>query len=1082
MWKYLWFALLAAGSTASVLNLPAPVSPARAGQAAGQASDSTPAKPDYSKEAFVEELDTTRITFENDGTSTRETLARIRIQSDAGVERFGILTFPYQGATESVDIDYVRVRKADGTTIATPSDSIQDMPAEITRQAPFYSDLREKHLAVKGLGVGDVLEAQAHWRSTKPLAPGQFWYSFNFSRDAIVLEQEFQVNIPRDRAIKWKSPGEKPVITEEGTRRVYAWKHSELEPESTEEVTKQKEEQTYQLALGKLPPPDVQLSTFESWQDVGTWYNRLQLDRVKPNAEIRAKALELTKDAKDDDAKLRALYKYVSTQFRYIGVAFGIGRYQPHAAAEVLDNQYGDCKDKHTLLASLLDAVGIQAYPALISSTHALDPEVPSPSQFDHVITAVPQGNGFVWLDTTAEVAPYEYLLSPLWDKHVLIIPSDQAATLVATPVEPPLRASDTFEIDAKLKDDGALEGKIERTLRGSDAEVLLRSAFRRLPMTQWKDLVQQVSYASGFAGDVSEVKVSAPENTEEAFRIAYTYNRKDYPQWSEHRVSSPLPPLLAAISDKPPNHPMLLGLIGEIRYESRMEVPKGYRPQLPATVDLTEKFAEYHAAYKTNNGILQTERRLLVKVREVPTGEYESLKKFSKAVADDHETYVGLQQQHVTPLSFPDAIWTLPDSSNPQAAQAYNEATEQYGRNNTEGEIGSLKRAVQLDPKFTRAWLWLSQLYQYERRTDSTLDALHSAIANDPQQSLSYKLLGFTLMSMAKDDEAVFVWKQLITIAPDDSDGPEDLGATLVVLKRYPEAAAAFESAIKLTSDRTYLYRLLGTAYLREGDEEKALTAYKKALELDASPLMFNDIGYELADANKQLPLALQYAEKAVHEEEEASAKLKMSDLKNEDLQSTSFLAAAWDTLGWVYFRLAAYDKAESYLQAAWVLSQGPVEGDHLGQVYELEHKKEQAIHMYQLALAASRRPEQMKETEQRLEHLGGTTNPGGVRAAGAEELSKMRTVHVEPVTSEPANAEFLIIFGSGSKTEEVKFVSGSEKLRGADKALSAAAFHLPLPDDGPTKLLRRGILSCSPTSGCTFVLYPPDLVRSVN
>ncbi len=42
-----------------------------------------------------------------------------------------------------------------------------------------------------------------------------------------------------------------------------------------------------------------------------------------PTAEIRAKVAELTKNASDEDAKLHSIYHYVSTQFRYIGVAFG---------------------------------------------------------------------------------------------------------------------------------------------------------------------------------------------------------------------------------------------------------------------------------------------------------------------------------------------------------------------------------------------------------------------------------------------------------------------------------------------------------------------------------------------------------------------------------------------------------------------------------------------------------------------------------------------------------------------------------------------------------------------------------------
>jgi transglutaminase-like putative cysteine protease len=135
---------------------------------------------------------------------------------------------------------------------------------------------------------------------------------------------------------------------------------------------------------------------------------------------------------------MRLLYGYVSTQFHYIGIAFGIGRYQPHSASEVLANQYGDCKDKHTLLASLLTAVGIPAYPALVSTTHDVDLDVPSPGQFDHVITVVPRGSGLTWLDTTAEVGPYQYLVPSLRDKRALAIWKDKPAVLISTPADLP--------------------------------------------------------------------------------------------------------------------------------------------------------------------------------------------------------------------------------------------------------------------------------------------------------------------------------------------------------------------------------------------------------------------------------------------------------------------------------------------------------------------------------------------------------------------------------------------------------------------------------------------------------------------
>jgi transglutaminase-like putative cysteine protease len=69
---------------------------------------------------------------------------------------------------------------------------------------------------------------------------------------------------------------------------------------------------------------------------------------VKPSPEIAAKAAELTKGAPDEKTTIKNIYAFVSTRFRYIGIDLGMGRYQPHSAADVLENGYGDCKDKHT--------------------------------------------------------------------------------------------------------------------------------------------------------------------------------------------------------------------------------------------------------------------------------------------------------------------------------------------------------------------------------------------------------------------------------------------------------------------------------------------------------------------------------------------------------------------------------------------------------------------------------------------------------------------------------------------------------------------------------------------------------------
>ncbi len=165
-----------------------------------------PGRGDYSQEPAVVEAMSTKIAFDNDGNLTREQASRVRVQTDAGVKQWGLLSFPYQSLTQTVQIDYVRVLKADGSTVITPPNDVQDLDSGITRIAPFYSDLREKHVAVKGLGKGEILEYEANRRTIKSLTPGQFWFQYSFHHDGILLDERLEIKVPGDRLVKVKGP------------------------------------------------------------------------------------------------------------------------------------------------------------------------------------------------------------------------------------------------------------------------------------------------------------------------------------------------------------------------------------------------------------------------------------------------------------------------------------------------------------------------------------------------------------------------------------------------------------------------------------------------------------------------------------------------------------------------------------------------------------------------------------------------------------------------------------------------------------------------------------------------------------
>src|SRR5437868_14664660 len=134
------------------------VFPAVAQKPEGKPAEKSSDSPDYTQESFVVEQVRTSFHFEKDGTGRKEVYARVKVQSEAGVEQWGQVVVGYNSANEKIEIPYVRVHKSDGSTITAPADAIQDLSAPLEHDAPVYTDYRQKHITVPGLRPGEVLE------------------------------------------------------------------------------------------------------------------------------------------------------------------------------------------------------------------------------------------------------------------------------------------------------------------------------------------------------------------------------------------------------------------------------------------------------------------------------------------------------------------------------------------------------------------------------------------------------------------------------------------------------------------------------------------------------------------------------------------------------------------------------------------------------------------------------------------------------------------------------------------------------------------------------------------------------------
>lgn len=247
--------------------------------------------------------------------------------------------------------------------------------------------------------------------------------------------------------------------------------------------------------------------------------------------------------------------------------------------------------------------------------------------------------------------------------------------------------------------------------------------------------------------------------------------------------------------------------------------------------------------------------------------------------------------------------------------------------------------------------------------------------------------------------------------------------------------------------------------------DWEQRIANAQKATD----PEVKNDVAYQLAMGKVGIAEAHSLADAAVGQAEREAAELSLKDAGGMGFAAMERLSHYWVTLGLVYFREGQLDKAEAYMRASWELDPRGHVANHLGRVYEAEHRDADAIAVYRQALGARGSANLKQNVREQLEKLAGGVVP--------EPLPVDRTV---PVAMTPvAGSAVFDILSTHAGTQEVELVAGDARFKGAAEAIRAA---LPtgIPDGGPERLLRRGRLSCADASGCQLQLLTPQEART--
>jgi TonB family protein len=375
------------------------------------------------------------------------------------------------------------------------------------------------------------------------------------------------------------------------------------------------------------------------------------------------------------------------------------------------------------------------------------------------------------------------------------------------------------------------------------------------------------------------------------------------------------------------------------------------------------------------------------------------------------------------------------------------------------------LEKVVAVDPKYKNAWNYLGWTYNQLGQYEKAEAALRQAIAVDAKDTRAYNNLGQSLTAQKKYDEAIVQYQKQIEINPKDPWAHANLGRVYGLTKQYDKAVYELEKATAITPDDPGTAFNLGHAYAKANNAKEATKALERAVQLRPVPTILNSVAYELANDNLDLPQAAKFAQAAI-----AATVLQMRDatvehVTREDLNHTTRIAAYWDTWGWVRFRQGDVGEAENYVRCAWLVRPISIIGDHLGQIYEKQGRKAEALRTYQMVLASDAAAD---ETRERLKALAGPeANADTLIEEGKKLLKESMSIRVGDAHQVEGFAEFWIVLSPGPTVRGVKFVNGDEELKPFEKDLEAVAYPNSFPEATELKLLRRARLVCTHAEG---------------
>jgi hypothetical protein len=425
----------------------------------------------------------------------------------------------------------------------------------------------------------------------------------------------------------------KPAITMEKGNKTIIWEINQLAALKDEAYPVELYRRTPCVLLAAT---DFEMGRYKgkmtTWKDFGNFVYQLNEGRDVLPDNIKAKVHELTDGAGSRQEKIRALYKFMQKNNRYISIQLGIGGWQTFDAASVAANGYGDCKALSNYMMALLKEAGIKSNCVLVKAgmhEHTLPEDFPS-SQFNHVILCVPDAKDTTWLECTNNTVPAGYL-GYFTDNRPVLLVDAQDSKLIHTPVYGIDCNEQIRHVTAVIDSAGNIDIKATTVYSGLQQDGL-HSMLHSLSREKLLEILRKGLDLSSY--DINNYQCTELETLIPSIEEKLGIKGNNYATVTGKRMFL-VPNILTRggmklEADTTRKSDIKFDFAYRDVDSATITLPAGYKPEsLPAPVAATAKFGSYNAAVSIKGNTLTYIRKVEMKAGIFPAADYPELVKF---------------------------------------------------------------------------------------------------------------------------------------------------------------------------------------------------------------------------------------------------------------------------------------------------------------------------------------------------------------------------------------------------------------------------------------------------------------------